>query len=117
MKDGKTFAASTLAAAYLFTGVVSPAAALYVDSQETTPSFVDSSLVLAARSGGRAGGRAAPRAAPRSAAPAASSKTVINRSTTVIQAPPVVVGGGYCYGGYGYGGGYYDPTPGIGEFH
>jgi len=66
---------------------------------------------VAARSGGRAGGRAS-RPASRSVAPS-TSKTVINRSTTIV-APPVVVGGGG-YGGYGYGGygGYYDPTPGI----
>ena len=52
------------------------------------------------------GGRAAPRAMPR------SQPQVINKRTTVIQAPPVVVGGG----GFGYGGGYgygYDPTPGL----
>ena len=105
--NDKTFAASALTAAYLLTGVLSADAAFAADAFETQPSFVDSSIVVAARSGGRAGGRAAPRPAAR--APS-SSKTVINRSTTVIQAPPVVVGGGY--GGYGYGG-YYDPTPGI----
>eukprot|EP00581_Thalassiosira_minuscula_P033779 CAMPEP_0184475782 /NCGR_PEP_ID=MMETSP0740-20130409/146744_1 /TAXON_ID=385413 /ORGANISM="Thalassiosira miniscula, Strain CCMP1093" /LENGTH=257 /DNA_ID=CAMNT_0026853317 /DNA_START=13 /DNA_END=787 /DNA_ORIENTATION=- len=131
--SAKTFAASALAAAYLLTGVVSADAAFAMDNYEpssSVPSFVDSSsVVLAGRSGGRAGGRASPRAMPRTAAPAASSKTVINK-TTVIAPPspvvvgggldmvialpsPVVVGGGYGYGGYGYGGGYYDPTPGI----
>lgn len=58
------------------------------------------------------GGRAAPRAMPRS-----QPAQVINKRTTVIQAPPVVIGGGgygYGYGGYGYG---YDPTPGLGKFY
>jgi hypothetical protein len=110
--DGKTFAASVLTSAYLLTGLLSADAAFAADAYSTQPSFVDSSIVVAARSGGRAGGRSAPRPASRSVAPSSSSKTVINRSTTVIQAPPVVVGGGYGYGGYG-GYGYYDPTPGI----
>ncbi|KAL3792575.1 hypothetical protein HJC23_005545 [Cyclotella cryptica] len=106
---GKTFAASALAAAYLFTGVVSADAAFAMDAFDAPLAALDSSsVVMAARSGGRAGGRAA----QRMSAPPSSSKTVINRSTTVIQAPPVVVGGGYGYGGYGYGA-YYDPTPGI----
>lgn len=110
--DGKVAAASALTAAYLLTGVLSADAALAADAYSNQPSFVDSSIVVAARSGGRAGGRAAPRPASRSVAPS-SSKTVINRSTTVIQAPPVVVGGGYGYGGYGGYGYGYDPTPGI----
>ena len=115
----KTFAASALAAAYLFAGVVSsPAGAAYAaDYDDALPSsFADSSsVVVAARSGGRAGGRAMPRAVPR-AMPRSSSTTVINHRTIV--APPVVMGGGYGYGGYGggYGGYGYDPTPGIGEF-
>lgn len=108
--SGKSFAASALTAAYLLSGVLSADAAFAADAYTVQPSFVESSVVLAARSGGRAGGRAAPRSPSRSVAPSSSSKTVINRSTTVIQAPPVVVGGGYGYGGYGYG---YDPTPGI----
>jgi len=113
--NGKTFAASALAAAYVLTGVVSADAAFAMDAFDgpSAPAFADSSIVLAGRSGGRAGGRAAPRAMPRSAAPAAS-KTVINRTTIV--APPVVMGGGYGYGG-GYGGGYgygYNPMGGIG---
>lgn len=109
--NDKTFAASALTAAYLLTGVLSADAAFAADAYSTQPSFVDSSIVVAARSGGRAGGRAS-RPASRSVAPS-TSKTVINRSTTIV-APPVVVGGGG-YGGYGYGGygGYYDPTPGI----
>jgi hypothetical protein len=107
----KNLAASAITAAYLLTGILSADAALAADAYTVPPSFVDSSVVLAGRSGGRAGGRAAPRPAARPVAPT-SSKTVINRSTTVIQAPPVVVGGGYGYGGYG-GYGYYDPTPGI----
>ncbi|KAL7516625.1 hypothetical protein ACHAWX_001620 [Stephanocyclus meneghinianus] len=108
--NGKTFAASALAAAYLLTGVVSADAAFAMDAFDAPHAALDSSSVfMAARSGGRAGGRAAPRM---SAPSSSSSKTVINRSTTVIQAPPVVVGGGYGYGGYGYGA-YYDPTPGI----
>ncbi len=115
--EGKTFAASALAAAYLLTSVVSADAALAMeDFSSSSPSFGDSSsIMLAGRSGGRAGGRAAPRAAPRPTSSAASSAgtTVINKRTTVIQAaPPVVVGGGY--GGYGGGYGYgYDPTPGL----
>ena len=117
--NGKTFAASALAAAYLLAGVVSsPAGAAYAaDYDDALPSsFADSSsVVVAARSGGRAGGRAMPRAVPR-AMPRSSSTTVINHRTIV--APPVVMGGGYGYGGYGggYGGYGYDPTPGIGEF-
>ncbi len=117
--EGKTFAASALAAAYLLTSVVSADAALAMeDFSSPSPSFGDSSsIMLAGRSGGRAGGRAAPRAAPRPTTSAASSAgtTVINKRTTVIQAaPPVVVGGGYGYGGYGGGYGYgYDPTPGL----
>ena len=51
-----------------------------------------------------AGGRAAPR---RMSAPPVQ-RTTINRTTVV--APPVVMGGGYGYRGYGYG---YDPTPGL----
>jgi len=119
--EGKTFAASALAAAYLLTSVVSADAALAMDN-DFSSSFAagdSSSIMLAGRSGGRAGGRAAPRAAPRptSAASSSAGTTVINKRTTVIQAaPPVVVGGGgYGYGG-GYGGGYgygYDPTPGL----
>eukprot|EP00580_Thalassiosira_gravida_P003530 CAMPEP_0201621998 /NCGR_PEP_ID=MMETSP0492-20130828/47177_1 /ASSEMBLY_ACC=CAM_ASM_000837 /TAXON_ID=420259 /ORGANISM="Thalassiosira gravida, Strain GMp14c1" /LENGTH=234 /DNA_ID=CAMNT_0048091571 /DNA_START=41 /DNA_END=745 /DNA_ORIENTATION=- len=104
--NGKTFAASALAAAYLLTGVVSADAAFAMDGP-SAPSFTDSSSVmLAGRSGGRAGGRrAAPRAMPRRAAAPTTTK-VYNTRTTVI-APPVMGGG------YGYGGGYYDPTPGI----
>jgi len=116
--EGKTFAASALAAAYLLTSVISADAALAMDDFTSSSSFTagdSSSIMLAGRSGGRAGGRAAPRAAP---APAASSSgtTVINRRTTVITAPPVVVGGGgygYGYGYGGYGGYSYDPTPGL----
>jgi hypothetical protein len=109
--DGKTFAASALTAAYLLTGVVSADAAFAMEEPSAMPSFTDSSSVLlAGRSGGRAGGRAAPRRAAPAAQP---STTVVNKRTTVIQAPPVVVGGGYGYGGYGYGGYGYDPTPGI----
>jgi len=114
--EGKTFAASALAAAYLLTSVVSADAALAMDDFSSSPSFGDSSsIMLAGRSGGRAGGRAAPRAAPRPSSSAAAGTTVINKRTTVIQAaPPVVVGGGYGYGGYGGGYGYgYDPTPGL----
>lgn len=113
-EGGKTFAASALAAAYLLTGVVSADPAFAMDDSPyaaSESSFADSSsVVLAGRSGGRAGGRAMPRSRP-----AAASKTVINKRTTIV-APPVVVGGGY--GGYGYGGygGYYDPTPGIGAY-
>ena len=113
---GKTFAASALAAAYLFAGVVSsPAGAAHAADYDDAlhSSFADSSsVVVSARSGGRAGGRATPRAMPRP-----SSTTVINHRT-IIAAPPVVMGGGYGYGGYGggYGGYGYDPTPGIGEF-
>jgi hypothetical protein len=110
---GKTFAASALAAAYLFAGVVSsPAGAAHAADYDDAlhSSFADSSsVVVSARSGGRAGGRATPRAMPRP-----SSTTVINHRT-IIAAPPVVMGGGYGYGGYGggYGGYGYDPTPGI----
>jgi len=109
--EGKTFAASALDAAYLLTSVISADAALAMDDLTSSSSFAagdSSSIMLAGRSGGRAGGRAAPRAAPA----ASSGTTVINRRTTVIQAPPVVVGGGYGYGYGGYGG-YYDPTPGL----
>lgn len=110
--EGKTFAASALAAAYLLTSVVSADAALAMDDFSSTTSFGDSSsIMLAGRSGGRAGGRAAPRASPRPASSSAGT-TVINKRTTIV-APPVVVGGGgygYGYGGYG---GYYDPTPGL----
>lgn len=115
--EGKTFAASALAAVYLLTSVVSADAALAMDDfSSSSPSFGDSSsIMLAGRSGGRAGGRAAPRAAPRPTSSAAAGTTVINKRTTVIAAPPVVVGGGgYGYGGYGGGYGYgYDPTPGL----
>mmetsp|Transcript_31397 Transcript_31397/g.65617 ORF Transcript_31397/g.65617 Transcript_31397/m.65617 type:complete len:243 (-) Transcript_31397:69-797(-) len=109
--SGKTFAASAIAAAYIFTGLLSPVNAAFAMDGSTSLDYFGSSNVIAARSGGRAGGRAPARAAPRAApsSSASSSKTVINRSTTVIQAtPPVVVGSPY-----GYGGGYYDPTPGI----
>ncbi|KAL7554537.1 hypothetical protein ACHAWF_018027, partial [Thalassiosira exigua] len=107
--NGKTFAASALAAAYLLTGVVSADAAFAMDGP-SVPAFSDSSSVMiSARSGGRAGGRSMARPAAR---PAASTTKVINQRTTVIAPPPVVVGGGYGYGGYG---GYYDPTPGIGQ--
>eukprot|EP01082_Thalassiosira_pseudonana_P001876 g1362.t1 g1362 contig10:1929426-1930136(+) len=116
--NGKTFAASALAAAYLLTGVVSTDVAFAMDafdSPSSHNSFADSSsVVISARSGGRAGGRAPSRAAPRRvAAPAASSSTtrVINRSTTIMAPPVIVGGGGY---GYGYGGYGYDPTLSIG---
>jgi hypothetical protein len=114
--NGKTFAASTLAAAYLLAGVASSSAdAAFAADHEAFPSFVDSSsVIVAARSGGRAGGRAMPRAMPRPS-PQSSTTTVINRRT-IIAPPPIVMGGGYGYGGYGGYGGYYDPTPGIGEF-
>lgn len=112
--NGKTVAASALAAAYILTGVVSADAAFAMDAFDgpsAAPSFIDSSVVLAGRSGGRAGGRASPRAMPRSQ-PAASTTKVYNTRTTIV-APPVM-GGGYGYGGYGGGYGYgYDPTPGI----
>ena len=111
--NGKTFAASALAAAYLLAGVVSsPAGAAFAADDDALQSFAESSsVVVAARSGGRAGGRAMPRAMPRPS-PQSSRTTVINHRT-IIAPPPIVMGGGYGYGGYG---GYYDPTPGIGEF-
>ena len=73
-----------------------------------------SSFVMAARSGGRAGRRSMPRSMPRSSmgVSGGGGRTVINRSSTTIVAPPIVMGGG----GFGYGGGYgygYDPTPGL----
>lgn len=113
--EGKTFAASALAAAYLLTSVVSADAALAMDGfSSSSASFGDSSsIMLAGRSGGRAGGRAAPRASPRPPASSSDGTTVINKRTTIVAPPPVVVGGGgygYGYGGYG---GYYDPTPGL----
>jgi len=106
VNNGKTLAASALAAAFLLAGAVSPDAAFAMDGP-SAPSFADSSSVtLAGRSGGRAGGRSAPRAMPRQQAPRSAGPTVINKRTTIIQAPPVVMGGGYGgYGGYGYGGG------------
>ena len=117
--EGKTFAASALAAAYLLTSVVSADAALAMDNDfysTSSPSFMagdSSSIMLAGRSGGRAGGRSAPRAAPRVSAPSGGT-TVINRRTTIVAPPVVMGGGGYGYGGYGGGyGGYYDPTPGL----
>lgn len=113
--EGKTFAASALAAAYLLTSVVSADAALAMDNDfsSSSTSFGDSSsIMLAGRSGGRAGGRAAPRASPRPPASSSAGTTVINKRTTIVAPPPVVVGGGYGYGYGGYGG-YYDPTPGL----
>eukprot|EP00571_Detonula_confervacea_P004655 CAMPEP_0172330808 /NCGR_PEP_ID=MMETSP1058-20130122/61593_1 /TAXON_ID=83371 /ORGANISM="Detonula confervacea, Strain CCMP 353" /LENGTH=237 /DNA_ID=CAMNT_0013048037 /DNA_START=82 /DNA_END=795 /DNA_ORIENTATION=+ len=104
----KTFAASALAAACILTSVASADAAFAMDAFDgpsAAPAFTDSSSVLlAGRSGGRAGGRSMPRRAPMRQAPAATR--TINR-TTVIHAPPVVVGGyGGGYGGYGGGYGY-----------
>lgn len=100
---GKTLAVSTLAAAFLLTGVVSADAAFAMDGP-SAPSFTDSSsVVIAGRSGGRAGGRSMPRSAPRAMPRSAAPTTRIINRTTVI-APPVM-GGGYGYGG-GYGGGY-----------
>jgi hypothetical protein len=112
--EGKTFAASALAAAYLLTSVVSADAALAMDDfSSSSASFGDSSsIMLAGRSGGRAGGRAAPRASPRPPASSSAGTTVINKRTTIVAPPPVVVGGGYGYGYSGYGG-FYDPTPGL----
>ena len=107
-----TFAASAAAAAFLLANVVSCSdAALAADvvgaPSSTSEITQSSSIVISARSGGRAGGRAAPRMMSR---PSSSTTTrVINQRTTVIAPPPIVMGGGYGYGGY------YDPTPGIGE--
>ncbi len=112
-KKKNTFAASVVAAAYLLANVVSSDAAFAMDAAFDSPSSTSdftqsSSVIIAARSGGRAGGRAAPRMVSR---PSSSSSTRVINRTTVIAPPPIVMGGGY--GGYG---GYYDPTPGIGEF-
>ena len=56
--EGKTFAASALAAAYLLTSVISADAALAMDDFTSSSSFAagdSSSIMLAGRSGGRAG--------------------------------------------------------------
>lgn len=117
---GKTFAASSIVAAYLLANVLSAdvalAAAPSVESSIGSSFAGDSSsFVMAARSGGRAGGRSMPRSMPRSSmggGGGGGGRTVINRSSTTIVAPPIVMGGG----GFGYGGGYgygYDPTPGL----
>jgi len=80
-----------------------------------TPDFGGSSDIVAARSGGRGGGRAssgrssAGRSAMYSAPP--SRTTIINRSSPIIVAPPVMGYGGGYGGGYGYG---YNPFGGIG---
>ena len=103
-ESGKNLAAGVIASAALVVGPMANAVELAADASHS--SFTDSSSVLlSARSGGRAGGRSS-RPMPRSS----QGTTVINKRT-VIQAPPVVVGGGgYGYGSYGYG---YDPTPGL----
>ena len=117
---GKTFAASSIVAAYLLANVLSADVALAAAPSDelsiVSSAFTgdSSSLVLAARSGGRAGGRSMPRSMPRSSmgGGGGGGRTVINRSSTTIVAPPIVMGGG----GFGYGGGYgygYDPTPGL----
>ena len=113
-ESGKNLAAGVIASAALVVGPMANAVELAADGPSSS-SFTDSSSVLlSARSGGRAGGRSMPRSMPRSSPQMTGGATVINKRT-VIQAPPVVIGGGGYGGGYGYGGyGYgYDPTPGL----
>ncbi|EJK67305.1 hypothetical protein THAOC_11678 [Thalassiosira oceanica] len=107
-ESGKNIAAAGVIASALVVGPM--ANAIELAAEAPSSSFTDtSSVLLSARSGGRAGGRA--RSMPRSSPPPSSGGTTVINKRTVIQAPPVVVGGGgYGYGSYGYG---YDPTPGL----
>lgn len=89
----KRFASSVVAAAYLFTNVLSvaPTLAAAID-------FAGSTEIVAAKSGGRMGGRSATGsrgASPSysrasSSTPRSTSTRVIERQTTVIQQPAVV---------------------------
>ena len=82
-EDGRNYAASFLAAAFLAANVFTVEAAFAVDNFD-----FGSTEIVAGRSGGRGGGRAAPRARP-------SSTTRIERTTTVVRpvysSPAVVV--------------------------
>ena len=112
MGNGKRFAATAIASAYLLGGLFTADAALAADMPAAD--FGGSSTVLAGRGGGRSGGRAGGRASAARPMPSrsAASPTVI-RKTTVINRPPSVVVAPPTMG-YGYGGGF--GGPGLGTY-